>query len=240
MASRRSLYEVLNVSADAEPVVIEAAYRALMKKYHPDQSPAAAAAGRSTAAEINQAFAILRDPGQRADYDRREGARNPAFHLAAYQPPSPPRRSAFGWAGWFVALLLGGILYVLIEGQGGIVPPVAGLGNAGADSAEFDHRTQPEVIPPYLASPDPTAIDREIMAREAAAAKAAAAAARRARQQKERVGAELEMLDLPPVAALPADVAYRPVRKAPPRRRAAKRPAETSDEDFLKREGYVY
>ena len=240
MASRRSLYEVLNVSADAEPVVIEAAYRALMKKYHPDQSPAAAAAGRSTAAEINQAFAILRDPGQRADYDRREGARTQAFHLAAYQPPPPPpRRSAFGWAGWFVALLLGGILYVLIEGQGGIVPPVAGLGNEGGDSAELDHRSQPEVIPPFLTSPGPTAIDREIMAREAAAAKAAAAA-RRARQEKELSSGELDMLDLPPAAALPAEVAYRPVRRAPPRRRAAKRPAETSDEDFLKREGYVY
>ncbi len=238
MASRRSLYEVLNVSADAEPVVIEAAYRALMKKYHPDQAPAPAAAGRSSATEINQAFAILRDPGQRADYDRREGARNQAYHLAAYQAPPPPRRSAFGWAGWFVAVLLGGILYVLIEGQGGIVPPAAGLGNAGGESAEFDHRSQPEIIPPYLASPVPTAIDREIMAREAAAAKAAAAA-RRARKDKERSANEPDILDLPPVAALPAEAAYRPVRRAP-RRRGAPRPAEVGEEDFLKREGYVY
>ena len=238
MASRRSLYEVLNVSADAEPVVIEAAYRALMKKYHPDPAPAPAAAGRSSASEINQAFAVLRDPAQRADYDRREGVRHQQFHLAEYQPP-PPRRSGFGWAGWFVALLLGGIVYVLIEGQGGIVPPAArlGNGNAPAESAEFDHRSQPEVIPPFLASPSPTAIDREIVAREAAAAKAAAAA-RRARPEAES-GDELDIPELPPAAALPAESAYRRVRKAQ-RRRTAPRPADESEEDFLKREGYVY
>ncbi len=36
MPSLRTPYQILNLSPDAEPVVIEAAYRALIKKYHPD------------------------------------------------------------------------------------------------------------------------------------------------------------------------------------------------------------
>ena len=54
MANPRSLYDILNVSHDAEGVVIEAAYRALMKKYHPDQ-------GGSTylASKINEAKDVL-------------------------------------------------------------------------------------------------------------------------------------------------------------------------------------
>src|SRR5688572_26239629 len=114
MASRRSFYDVLNVSPDAEAVVIEAAYRALMKKYHPDQAAAADDQESKGAAEINQAFAVLRDAERRADYDRREATRQQAFRLVP-APALPPRRSgAFGWAGWFVALLLGGLLYVTI------------------------------------------------------------------------------------------------------------------------------
>jgi DnaJ-class molecular chaperone len=54
MAGARTLYDVLNVSAEAEPVVIEAAYRALMKKYHPDQGTAAPPDAPS-AASINHA-----------------------------------------------------------------------------------------------------------------------------------------------------------------------------------------
>ena len=38
MAGPRSLYDVLNVAPEAEPVVIDAAYKALIKKYHPDQA----------------------------------------------------------------------------------------------------------------------------------------------------------------------------------------------------------
>ena len=36
MSSLRTPYQVLNVTPDAEGVVIEAAYKALIKKYHPD------------------------------------------------------------------------------------------------------------------------------------------------------------------------------------------------------------
>ena len=54
---RPNPYQVLNVSPDAEPEVIEAAYKVLMKKYHPDRHVGAEA----KAAELNQAFNLLRD-----------------------------------------------------------------------------------------------------------------------------------------------------------------------------------
>jgi len=62
-------YDTLNVAPDAAPEVIDAAYRALSKKYHPDlnrHDPAAA--GRMAA--INVAYEILSDYGKRYLYDK--------------------------------------------------------------------------------------------------------------------------------------------------------------------------
>ena len=97
MASPRNHYTILNVAPDAEPVVIEAAYRALMKKYHPDQGSPAAANGPS-AADINGAFAVLRDPQKRAEYDHREWTRSQAIQLAQYQAALPPPRRPSTWS----------------------------------------------------------------------------------------------------------------------------------------------
>ena len=146
MASQRNHYTVLNVSPDAEPVVIEAAYRALMKKYHPDQG-AAGAEGGSSAAEINNAFAILRDPQRRADYDHREWTRVKAIQLAEYQKSlKPPRQSNFfGWGGWFVALLLAGAIGIIASQSGGL-PPLPRLEMAkAASAAKRSLGSQPEV-----------------------------------------------------------------------------------------------
>src|SRR4051812_27309663 len=67
------LYAVLQVLPDAEDEIIAAAYRQLMRKYHPDVAhadPARAAQLHERAKVINQAYAILRDPHQRLAYDR--------------------------------------------------------------------------------------------------------------------------------------------------------------------------
>lgn len=59
-------YEVLQVSPHADPEVIEGAYKRLAKKHHPDLS------GDSEKMKlINEAYAILRDPGKRAAYDKK-------------------------------------------------------------------------------------------------------------------------------------------------------------------------
>ncbi|HKC03927.1 MAG TPA: J domain-containing protein [Sphingomicrobium sp.] len=62
-------YAILGVSPAAEDVVIGAAYRALMRHYHPDTNPDPAAQAR--AREITGAYAVLRDPAKRAEYDAR-------------------------------------------------------------------------------------------------------------------------------------------------------------------------
>jgi len=61
------LYEVLQVSRNAESEVIEAAYRRLAQKYHFDRNSEPDAHERMTL--INEAFATLSDPERRAAYD---------------------------------------------------------------------------------------------------------------------------------------------------------------------------
>lgn len=62
-------YIVLGVNSDAEPEVIAAAYKALAKKYHPDVSDDRNAERRLQ--QLNEAYATLRDPKLRSEYDRR-------------------------------------------------------------------------------------------------------------------------------------------------------------------------
>src|SRR5262249_32470504 len=68
MRAARSLYEILQVDPRAEPEVLEAAFRRLARKYHPDVSPSADSVERMK--ELNAAYRVLRDPARRADYDR--------------------------------------------------------------------------------------------------------------------------------------------------------------------------
>jgi DnaJ domain len=73
-------YKVLQVDRDAEPEVIEAAYRALSKKYHPDVNRTQDSETRM--AQINMAYDVLGDPLKRRDYNSiREG-------LSRYARPS--------------------------------------------------------------------------------------------------------------------------------------------------------
>lgn len=63
-------YRTLQVTRDADPKVVDRAYRALSMMHHPDLSdasdrPAATARMR----ELNEAYRILRDPYLRAAYD---------------------------------------------------------------------------------------------------------------------------------------------------------------------------
>lgn len=70
-------YKVLQVDSEAEEEVIQAAYRRLAQKYHPDRAPGAEAAARMVA--INAAWNLLRDPTRRAAFDlaRRTGPARP-------------------------------------------------------------------------------------------------------------------------------------------------------------------
>jgi len=75
-----SLYEILEVSCNASPEVIKAAYKALMHKYHPDKNPTNGAM-TDRCSEINRAYDTLSDKDKKRQYD-----------LSMRQSPSPQRQ----------------------------------------------------------------------------------------------------------------------------------------------------
>lgn len=77
-------YKVLQVDSEAEDEVIQAAYRRLAQKYHPDVAAGQEAAARMSA--INGAWAVLRDATARAAYDAERRA-------AAGRAATPPRQA---------------------------------------------------------------------------------------------------------------------------------------------------
>lgn len=93
----RDPYEILQVSKNAEIEVIEAAYRRLARKYHPDTNPAPDANAKMQA--INWAYEILSNPLKRRDYDRTSAASQQSssppgrpYTSAAPPRPSPPKQ----------------------------------------------------------------------------------------------------------------------------------------------------
>jgi hypothetical protein len=81
-------YKILQVDSDAEPEVVEAAYRALSKKYHPDINRAPEAMDRM--AQINAAYTVLSDSSRRRDYDYLRASQN---RQATATPPRKPDSS---------------------------------------------------------------------------------------------------------------------------------------------------
>ena len=63
----KDYYEILQVHPSAEPEVIAAAYRRLALMYHPDKNPSPAAERKFK--DINEANAVLSDPGRRSTYE---------------------------------------------------------------------------------------------------------------------------------------------------------------------------
>lgn len=72
MADSLDAYKILQVDPEAEDEVIQAAYRRLARKYHPDLTEAEDAERRMAA--INAAWELLGTPAARAVYDRSRGA----------------------------------------------------------------------------------------------------------------------------------------------------------------------
>jgi hypothetical protein len=95
-SERRNLYRILHVQPEAPLAVIKASYRALMSslRAHPDLG-----GDTARAAEINAAYAVLRDPDRRAAYDqslprRAAPAPAPVTCLFCGQPQKAPARTA--------------------------------------------------------------------------------------------------------------------------------------------------
>jgi curved DNA-binding protein CbpA len=91
-------YQILQVSPTAEQEVLHAAFRALAMKYHPDRDASARAARRMM--ELNQAYALVREPSLRTQYDRSVRTARRTFDPAVVPPmngraaaPPPPMRT---------------------------------------------------------------------------------------------------------------------------------------------------
>lgn len=85
MTDQSTHYDLLGVTGDAEPEIVKAAYKALTKKYHPDNQ---VTGDHARYAAINNAYTVLADPQQRADYDAQ---------LAAVFAPPPESEPAPSW-----------------------------------------------------------------------------------------------------------------------------------------------
>jgi len=233
MDGLRNPYQILNLSPDAEPVVIEAAYKALIKKYHPDlwvDDPSA----QARAASINHAFATLRDPARKAECDREVRASRSAAY-PRFVPPAPPRsaRGSWWWTGWVAAIFIGVAQFMPWES---LFPakPATRASSAPATSG-------PRVAATELAAAPDRATGAALIARAASA--------------------DEDWLPILPGTASPEPTTSRPANAAPESRAAAtvksrrptRRPArsaqrrkppgasrQAAEREFLEREGYIY
>lgn len=82
----KNYYQILQVMPQAEPAVIEAAYRSLMRRYHPDTLTEAQRADPELlrkVQDLTEAYAVLSDPERRREYDQRQAQATAA--------PAPPK-----------------------------------------------------------------------------------------------------------------------------------------------------
>jgi curved DNA-binding protein CbpA len=93
-------YDILKVDQTAAPGNVRAAYRSLAQRYHPDKLPGNADAQRVMAA-LNEAYAVLSDPQQRASYDRSLASARAATRRPQRGAPHAPLRVA-AWPWWLL------------------------------------------------------------------------------------------------------------------------------------------
>ena len=67
--NQKDYYQVLEVDREAAPPKVKEAYRKLAFQYHPDRNRGNPDAVEKMK-ELNEAYAVLSDPGKRRDYDR--------------------------------------------------------------------------------------------------------------------------------------------------------------------------
>ncbi|MBI5295438.1 MAG: DnaJ domain-containing protein [Chloroflexi bacterium] len=117
----KDLYRILQVTEEAEPEVLEAAYKKLAIKYHPDANKSQDATQRMQ--DLNEAYQVLRDSTRRKNYDqyrRKEktsvntnrnqvsGVNQEKDHVQPQQITRHANPSIFG-----IMLILGMVLFVL-------------------------------------------------------------------------------------------------------------------------------
>jgi hypothetical protein len=85
-----TLYDTLGVPVGAAPEVVRDAYKELARRYHPDANARSTSDDRERTErrmrDLNEAWAVLRDPERREDYDRRIGVSGGRSFV---RPPEP-------------------------------------------------------------------------------------------------------------------------------------------------------
>ena len=92
MTYERDYYAILQVHPRAEKEVVEAAYRRLAAKYHPDRNSSPEATQRMS--EINAAYEVLSDPQRRRSYDASRRFGTAPVYGDPYQPPGAPPQAS--------------------------------------------------------------------------------------------------------------------------------------------------
>ncbi len=83
--TRPDYYRVLQVDPSANPLVVQAAYRALAQIFHPDVF-----GDEDEMKKINAAWEVLGDARRRREYDIERAGRHPGVTARAAQPASAP------------------------------------------------------------------------------------------------------------------------------------------------------
>lgn len=118
-------YRLLQVHPEADQEGIEAAYQRLAAKFDPEAAPddpAIAAALSAARLEIDEAYAVLSNPDERAAYDASLNALSaaerpeesaPASATAALPPPVPARRGLPSYT-WVAAVAVAAIAIIAL------------------------------------------------------------------------------------------------------------------------------
>lgn len=88
-------YQILGVTRDSEREVVDAAYRALIKKYHPGLWRGERAEAELRSRKINEAYKVLKDERRRRDYDAGRSATSPAAARSERTEEKAAKRSNF-------------------------------------------------------------------------------------------------------------------------------------------------
>ena len=122
-------YKILQVDSEAEDEVIQAAYRRLARKYHPDLAASPDAASRMAA--INAAWELIGEPAKRVAYDR---GRAP-LATSPVQPAGGANRAQPG-SGGATTGASGPSVGASTGGRPGSPPSGGGTSSAGPPPAE--------------------------------------------------------------------------------------------------------
>lgn len=83
----KDYYKILQVASDASPEVIQMAYKALAKKYHPDLNPGQEEAMQEKMKDLNEAYEILSDKDKRWQYNQSFYQNEESSHYSESEPP---------------------------------------------------------------------------------------------------------------------------------------------------------